>query len=171
MTRSDVAAHQLPLVLIGPMGSGKTRVGRRVAKALDVRFIDTDKVIAAQHGSITDIFETHGEAHFRTLERQAVADALREKAVVSLGGGAVLDPESQRVLANHTVIELTVTAEAVLARMNTAKRPLLKDGPDAWQRIYDERREIYSRLATVTFDTSHVAISRIADDIAAWART
>lgn len=151
------------------MGSGKTRIGRRVARALGVRFIDTDKVIAAKHGAITGIFETYGEAHFRTLERQAVADALCERAVVSLGGGAVLDAESQRLLERHTVIELTVAADAVLARMNTSKRPLLKDGTDAWQRIYDERRPIYTRLATVSFDTSARPISRIADEITAWA--
>ncbi len=151
------------------MGSGKTRIGRRVARALGIRFIDTDSVIAAEHGAITHIFETLGEAQFRALERTAVADALRESAVVSLGGGAVIDPESQRLLESHTVVELTVTARAVLNRMNTAKRPLLKDGPDAWQRIYDERRPIYSRLAAVSFDTSTGPISRIADEIAAWA--
>lgn len=165
-----MVAKQLPLVFIGPMGSGKTRIGRRVAKALGVRFIDTDRTIAAEHGSVGSIFEHHGEAYFRQLERQAVAASLDQKAVISLGGGAVLDPTSQLLLERHTVVELTVTAQAVLARMDTSKRPLLKDGPESWQRIYDERRAIYSRLATATFDTSSGPISRIADDIVAWAQ-
>jgi len=152
------------------MGSGKTRIGKRVAKLLGVPFIDTDKAIVAEHGPITQIFADHGEARFRELERAAVADALSQRAVVSLGGGAVIDPETQRDLRLHTVVELTVTADAVLARMDTSKRPLLADGPEAWQRIYDERREIYAMLATMTFDTSTGPITRIAQNIAEWAR-
>ncbi|PFG31309.1 shikimate kinase [Paramicrobacterium agarici] len=165
-----MVVKQLPLVFIGPMGSGKTRIGRRVAKALGERFIDTDKSIVTEHGPISAIFEEHGEEYFRGLERRAVAEALTAKAVISLGGGAVVDVETQRLLEGHTVIELTVTAEAVLARMDTSKRPLLKNGPEAWERIYDERRAVYARLATATFDTSSGPISRIADDIVAWVR-
>lgn len=152
------------------MGSGKTRIGKRVAKLLGVPFIDTDKAIVTEHGPITQIFADHGEGRFRELERAAVADALSQRAVVSLGGGAVIDPETQRDLRLHTVVELTVTADAVLARMDTSKRPLLADGPEAWQRIYDERREIYATLATMTFDTSTGPITRIAQNIAEWAR-
>lgn len=161
---------ELPLVFIGPMGSGKTRIGRRVAKRLGVPFIDTDKRIVAEHGAITGIFETQGEAHFRELERAAVAEALSEEAVVSLGGGAVLDRLTQESLSAHRVVFLTVDASAVLSRMDTSKRPLLRDGPEAWERIFAERRSIYERLATVTFDTSTRPITRIAEEIAAWAR-
>lgn len=151
------------------MGAGKTKIGKRVARALDVRFIDTDKVIVADHGPITEIFETQGEPAFRALERNAVATALKETAVISLGGGAVLDPDTQRDLDGLTVVLLTVTAEAVAARIRTDKRPLLKNGTGDWQRIYDERRAIYERLATITYDTSSEPIEDIADRIAAWA--
>lgn len=165
-----MADGRLPLVFIGPMGAGKTRIGRRVARELSVPFIDTDARVVADHGPITAIFETHGEEHFRSLEREAVADALRERAVVSLGGGAVLDPRTRERLSRHAVVFLDVTADAVLARMKTSTRPLLRDGPDAWQRIYDERRALYDALATVVFDTSRRPITRIAAEIADWAR-
>lgn len=152
------------------MGAGKTRIGRRVAKALDVPFLDTDKIVVAEHGPIPEIFESQGEAAFRDFERQAVELALTEHAVVSLGGGAVLHPETREALAGATVVLLTVTADAVAARINTSKRPLLKNGTGDWQRIYDERRDIYDELATITFDTSHEPIEKIAENIALWAK-
>ncbi|MBG6059843.1 shikimate kinase [Cryobacterium sp. MP_M5] len=160
----------LPLVLIGPMASGKSKVGRRVAKALDLPFIDTDTRIVAAHGSIREIFETHGEEHFRALERQAVADAIAEDAVVSLGGGAVLDPATQAALARCTVIYLSVSANAVRARIGGGKRPLLKDGLADWKRIYAERRPLYEALANVRFDTSHRPLDVIARDVVKWVR-
>ncbi|MET0932396.1 MAG: shikimate kinase [Mycetocola sp.] len=160
----------LPLVLIGPMGAGKTKIGRRVARSLDAPFIDTDKRIVAEHGAITAIFADRGEPAFRELERAAVVAALAEPAVVSLGGGAVLDPDTQTDLADCTVVLLTITGEAVAARIKTDKRPLLKDGTGEWQRIYDERRPIYERLATISFDTSNEPIEHIAERIADWAR-
>ncbi|MFX5684625.1 shikimate kinase, partial [Acinetobacter baumannii] len=80
------------LVLIGPMGAGKTSVGRRVARALGEPFSDTDKIVVRDHGPIPDLFRAHGEAHCRSRERDAVAEALERGGVVALGGGAVLDP-------------------------------------------------------------------------------
>ncbi|HEX7834392.1 MAG TPA: shikimate kinase, partial [Pseudolysinimonas sp.] len=71
-------------VLIGPMGAGKTKVGRRVARLLDVGFVDTDKAIVAENGPIADLFALYGEPHFRRLERSAVVDALTTDGVVSL---------------------------------------------------------------------------------------
>lgn len=161
---------RLPVVLIGPMGSGKSRVGKQLAKRLGVPFIDTDNVVSSEHGAIAGIFDEHGEAHFRTLEREAVAAALLEPAIVSLGGGAVLDTETQQDLAGARVVLLTVTEEAVLARANLSKRPLLRDDPGAWTRIAAARRPIYERLADVEFDTSHRPISGIVDELVAWVK-
>ncbi|MDJ0325082.1 shikimate kinase [Cryobacterium sp. PH31-AA6] len=160
----------LPLVLIGPMASGKSKVGRRVARALELPFIDTDTRIVAEHGAIREIFEQHGEEHFRALERTAVADAIAEDAVVSLGGGAVLDPATQTALARCTVIYLSVSAKAVRARIGGGKRPLLKDGLADWKRIYAERRPLYEALATARFDTSHRPLDVIARDVVTWVR-
>jgi len=160
-----------PLVFIGPMASGKSKIGRRVARILRVPFIDTDKDIVAANGPITEIFAQHGEDHFRALERAAVAAALqRERVIVSLGGGAVLDPGTRADLRRATVISLSTTADAVRNRTKNAKRPLLASGPDAWQRIYDERRPVYEALASIHFDTSTRPVDAIAADIVKWVR-
>lgn len=169
----------LPLVFIGPMAAGKSKIGRLVARRLDVPFIDTDKVIAAQHGPIPEIFAEQGEPAFRAFERDAVAEALRGDAVVSLGGGAVLDPDTRLALAGRTVVLLTVTRDAVARRLAGSGRPLLSangesDGADdaveRWAAIADLRMPIYEALATETFDTSARPITQIADDIVTWAR-
>ena len=155
-------------VFIGPMGAGKTRIGKRVARALDVPFTDTDKVIVAAYGPIADIFDAHGEPHFRALERDVVREALTGPGVVSLGGGAVLAAETQRLLAELPVVYLQVDADAVTARLADGTRPLVRGGIEDWQRIYDARRAIYEGLASVTFDTSRLPRDRIAQDVVAW---
>lgn len=155
-------------VLIGPMGSGKTRLGKRVARALEVPFTDTDKVIVAEHGPIADIFDTQGEPHFRALERDAVREALEHGGIVSLGGGAVLDPDTQSALDGLPVVYLQVDAAAVTERLADGTRPLVRGGIDDWQRIYDARRGLYERLASVTIDTSRLPRERLVDDIVAW---
>lgn len=160
----------MSLVLIGPMGSGKSKLGRRVAKLLAKPFIDTDKVVVASHGSIASIFAEFGEEHFRALERVAVEDALAQDAVVALGGGAILNEETQVDLASRRVALITVTAEAVKDRITGPKRPLLTGGVASWIEIMDARRDIYERLATNTWDTSSLPLDDIARDIADWAR-
>ena len=155
------------LVLIGPPAAGKTRLGKRIARLLDVPFIDTDKRIVARHGVIGEIFAEHGEPHFRMLERDEVAAALTETAVVSLGGGAVIHADTRRDLAEHRVVLLTVSPEAVEARLGGGKRPLVA-GIDSWLALVEQRRPIYDSLATRTFDTSHLPLDAIAAEIAAW---
>ncbi len=156
------------VVLIGAPAAGKTRTGKRVAKALGVPFLDTDALVVAQHGPIADLFEQHGEPHFRALERAAVADALRQRAVVTLGGGAVLDPHTRADLAGLPVVQLTVRAEGVEDRIRDGKRPLLKGGIEAWQRLVDERRPLYDSLAGLTLDTTRVPLDRVAARILDW---
>lgn len=162
----------LTLVLVGPMGAGKTSVGRRVAKMLAVGFIDTDRRIAGEHGSIPEIFAQHGEAGFRDLERDAVAAALAEGGVVSLGGGAVATAHTRALLRRHPVAFLTVTADAVADRIRSGGRPLLagEDPLVRWSEIYEQRRGWYEEVADVTFDTSRRPMQRIAEEIAAWRR-
>lgn len=166
------AAEDLSLVLVGPMGAGKTSVGRRVAKRLGVAFIDTDKRIAAEYGPIPEIFVEHGEAHFRELERAAVATALAEGGVVSLGGGAVTDAGTRELLHDRQVVFLSVSPEAVAERIHGGGRPLLsgEDPLARWTQIYEQRRGWYDEVATVTFDTSRRPMHRIAEEIARWRR-
>ncbi|MGI6878224.1 shikimate kinase [Microbacterium sp. gxy059] len=156
---------------IGPMGAGKTSIGRRVAKRLGVPFADTDAAIVRAHGPIAEIFRTRGESAFREIEREAVREAVEAGGVVSLGGGAVLAPETQRLLAEHLVVLLTVSERTVASRIRGGRRPLLagEDPMAEWRRIGEERRPVYERLADRTFDTSHGPLRRVVDDAAAWA--
>jgi len=155
------------VVFIGPPGAGKTRLGKRVARILGAGFVDTDRRVVAKHGPIAELFSQHGEEHFRRLERAEVAQALIEDAVVSLGGGAVLNPDTQSELGRQRVVLVTVRPEAVASRIEKSNRPLAGD-MDAWKRLVDSRREIYERLATRTWDTSDRPIDDIAAEIAEW---
>jgi shikimate kinase len=159
------------IVLIGPPGSGKTKLGKRVSALLGKPFVDTDRMIVAEHGTIAELFAQFGEAHFRALERVAVEDALAQDAVVALGGGAILDERTQADLAGRRVALITVSAEAVAPRITGTKRPLVTGGVDAWKQLVDSRREIYERLATRVWDTSSRPLVGIAAEIAEWART
>jgi shikimate kinase len=157
------------LVLIGPMGSGKTKLGKRVALLLGKPFVDTDRMIVAEHGTISDVFAKFGEEHFRALERVAVEDALAQDSVVALGGGAILNEQTQADLADRRVALIMVSAAAVAPRITGTKRPLLTGGIESWTRILESRREIYERLATREWDTSSRPLTSIAAEIADWA--
>lgn len=155
----------MTIVLIGAPAAGKTRVGRRLAKRLDKPFVDTDREIVAEHGPIAEIFATHGEPYFRALERAAVEAALRGgDAVVSLGGGAVLDPRTRADLAAARVILLTISLEAASERIGNDKRPLIT-GIDAWSALVAQRAELYEALADLRVDTSFRKPELIVDEI------
>jgi shikimate kinase len=170
--RSETGHTDGPLlVVIGAPGAGKTRVGKRVARILGVPFVDTDRRVVQRHGPIAQMFHANGESHFRRMERLEVARALAEHGVVSLGGGAILDPATQADLAHLRVALMTVSADAVQSRIGT-KRPLLADGGiAAWERLVEARREIYERLATRSFDSSSRPIDGIAAEMADWVRS
>ncbi|WP_063838284.1 shikimate kinase [Saccharothrix sp. ST-888] len=139
-------------VLIGAPGSGKSTVGRLLAGHLGVRFRDTDADIELAAGRpIPELLEHEGEAHFRVREREAVRRALAEhRGVLAVGGGAVLEESTQRLLREHTVIHLAVRAEQLAARIGAAEtRPLLADDPQGRLRtVIAVRTPIYRRLAT-----------------------
>lgn len=153
------------IVLVGPMGSGKTTLGKKLAKELELPFVDTDKLIAKQHGAITRIFETKGEQVFRDLETSALQEALQQRAVVATGGGAILLEPNRELMKNHHVVFLDTSAEHVLGKINLAKRPLLKDNPERWQQIYDERVGLYKKVANQTVFSGGKGIRSLLDEI------
>jgi shikimate kinase len=160
------------IVFIGPSGAGKSRLGKRVARLLGLPFADSDRMIVAEHGPIPQIFSDFGEPHFRALERETVHRALQGEGVLSLGGGAVLDPDTQGELAAHRVVLLTITPEAVSRRLaGDTDRPLVRNGVEDWIALNAPRWPIYEGLADVTFDTSHRPNDQIADEVAAWLTT
>ncbi|GAB2508630.1 hypothetical protein GCM10027064_02550 [Microbacterium petrolearium] len=162
------------VVLVGPMGAGKSSVGRRVAKALGLGFTDTDSVIVQEHGPITQIFERRGESAFRAIEHDTVLRALGAGGIVALGGGAPLHPGTREALTGLPVVLLDVADDAVAGRIRGQKRPLLngedRDPVAEWTRIRDERRPVYDAVATVRLDTSGRPMQAVVDEIVAWAR-
>ena len=161
------------IVLVGPMGAGKSSIGRRVARALGIPFTDTDTLVVRDHGPIAELFAAEGEPRFREIERAAVQEALTTGGVVALGGGAVLDADTRHDLAAHHVVLLTVSPQIVRSRIQGASRPLLADGGDPvarWETIMRSRGALYAEVADVTFDTSTGPLAHVVDDIVSWVR-
>jgi shikimate kinase len=157
------------VVLVGPPGSGKTAAGAALAERLGVPLHDTDAAVeAAQGRSISDIFVVDGEAAFRDLERAEVARALAEEpGVVALGGGAPVDPQTEPLLAGHTVVFLDVGIADAARRIGFDRsRPLLAVNPRAsWVRLMNDRRPVYERVATHVVDTAGRTADEVAEEI------
>lgn len=141
-------------MLIGPMGVGKTTVGRKLAKMLGLPFQDTDSLVTEAHGPIPEIFENHGESVFREFEELAVAQALENPGVVATGGGAVLSPKNQEALRSATVIYLSTDGKHMMSRLKNGNRPLLQNGLADWRKIYDARKSTYESIADIEINTS-----------------
>jgi shikimate kinase len=141
------------LILVGFSCSGKTTLGRNVARRLRLTFVDTDRYIEEMTGrTIPEIFREDGEAAFRTLESEAIAQIMQERnQVVSTGGGAFVDSGNrQRLRDGNLVIHLQVRPETVVDRLRNSRsgrpRPLL-DSPDPLKRVVQlmaDRKEAYS---------------------------
>lgn len=157
-------------VLIGPPGSGKTTVGRRLAARLGTEFRDTDADVEAVAGKpVNEIFIDDGEQRFRELERAAVRTALHEHdGVLALGGGAIMDPGTQELLAGHTVVYLRVGLSDAVQRVGLGSaRPLLVLNPRSRLRaLMEERRPVYERLSTISVGTDGREPDDITDEIA-----
>jgi len=156
-------------VLVGPMGAGKTTVAGLLADAFGVTVRDTDVDVEATAGrSISDIFVESGEAHFRELERAAVASALAtHDGVLALGGGAVLDPATRELLAGHRVVFLRVgLAEAVKrVGLGTSRPLLLGNVRSRIKALLDERTPVYESVADLAVDTDGRSPEDVADEI------
>ena len=163
-------------ILIGPPGAGKSTIGPLLAARLGVGFADTDERVEAVAGKpVSDIFVDDGEQAFRALEREAVAWAVSgaggelNGGVIGLGGGAVLDPGTQQLLAGRPVVYLA-TGFAVLAKRVglDRPRPLLAGNPRAMLKaLLEQRLPVYEKLASITVSTDDRAPDEIAADVAA----
>jgi shikimate kinase len=150
------------IVLLGFMGTGKSAVGRRLARDLHYQFVDTDQLIEEKTGKrISELFEQEGEAHFRRLEAEVAQEVgRREQAVISTGGGIVLNPANLEALRrNGVLVSLQARPEVILKRVQkrAGQRPLLK-GPDPLSEIHRllQERELQYRGADFTLDTSDI---------------
>lgn len=146
------------IVLVGLMGAGKTSIGRRLAQALDLSFVDADTEIEAAAGcSIPEIFELYGEREFREGERRVMARLLDgEPRVVATGGGAFMHPETRAKIRERGIsVWLRADLDTLLARTSRRDdRPLLRDGdPRArLQALIEERHPVYAE-ADITVDS------------------
>lgn len=159
------------VVLIGPMGAGKSTVAALLATAWGIPARDTDTDVVASDGrEISEIFVDSGETHFRALEAAAVADALAtHEGVLSLGGGAVLDSATRELLAAHTVVFLRVGLADAVKRvgLGVGRPMLLGNVRSRIKALLDERTPIYEAAATVVVDTDARSPEEVAAEILA----
>ncbi|ADI05494.1 shikimate kinase [Streptomyces bingchenggensis BCW-1] len=157
------------IVLVGPMGVGKSTVGRVLAERLGTSFRDTDTDIVETAGKpISEIFIDEGEPHFRELERQAVRAAVAEhRGVLALGGGAILDDSTRALLADLPVAFLEMgVAEAVKRTGLDAPRPLLAVNPrQRWRELMEQRRPLYTEVARAVVSTEGRTPEDVADAV------
>ncbi|NNC65670.1 MAG: shikimate kinase AroK [Gammaproteobacteria bacterium] len=159
------------IVLVGPMGSGKSAVGKQLARDLDLDFVDSDAEIEARTGvDIAYIFEKEGEAGFRVREREMIAELAKRQAIVlSTGGGAVLDPDNRRLLSEcGTVVYLLTTIEQQLERTrHTRHRPLLLDrNPETvLTELMEIRAPLYEEVADLTVKTGGRRVGAVVSEI------
>lgn len=150
------------LILVGPMGAGKSCIGRRLAGHYGLRLADADREIEQRTGaSVATIFECEGEAGFRARERAVLAELLAgDDLLLATGGGAVLDPDNRRLLREHGfVVHLQVTPAQQLQRLaRDRSRPLLAR-PDRGAVLHEMARvrgPLYAEVADLVFDTDHL---------------
>ena len=160
---------QRPVVLVGLPGAGKSKVGRLLAERLGVDHIDTDALVVEREGrSIADIFATDGEAAFRVMETEAVAEALTHEAVVSLGGGAAATPAVRNLLSGRTVVYIDAPHDELVRRTASKNhRPLLAQDPSGTlARLRTEREPHYRAVATIVVESGPGPVDDVVTAIA-----
>jgi shikimate kinase len=159
------------LFLIGPMGAGKTAIGRELARQLDLEFLDADHEIERRTGAdIALIFEKEGEAGFRRREREVIEDLTqRPRLVLATGGGAILDPANREALKSRGfVIYLKASLDAQAARTaQNRNRPLLEttDRQARLKQLFETREPLYEALAELTVETDSGQVKQISQRI------
>lgn len=157
--------------LVGPMGAGKSAVGRQLARLLHLSFVDSDDEIESRTGvDIPFIFEKEGEQGFRKREATVIDDLTsRDGIVLATGGGAVLDPQNRNYLgARGFVVYLYTTVDQQVARtLRGRERPLLANGDsrDILEELMNVRDPLYREIADLTVDTDGRKVQAVADEI------
>jgi shikimate kinase len=159
------------IILIGPMGSGKTTVGKQLAKLKRMDFVDSDHKIEERTGvSISTIFDIEGEEGFRKRESKMLAELCEQNnMVLATGGGAIIQEENRKLLRKSGyVIYLNTSIETQLARtQKNSNRPLLEnvDAREKLEELMKERGELYKQEADLIVRSGDRAVSKVVDEI------
>lgn len=162
------------IILIGFMGTGKSTVGKALAKKLRVSFVDTDQAIELFEGmSISEVFATQGEAYFRKVESKILTELLEypdSQQVIATGGGVILSEKNRMLLEKHHVFLLQASIGEILSRVKKEQhqRPLLGKEDEIQDRItnlLNERNALYEYTADYIIQTDHKSIDTIIDEI------
>lgn len=157
-------------IFIGPMGSGKSTIGKAVANALGLPFRDTDSIIEEREEmSVSQIFIDKGEDYFRTVEKKVLRDELlNDGSILALGGGAPISVDAQSALkvSSAPVIYLDISLSSVAPRIGFNRdRPLLLHNPRGqWQTLMEVRRPIYESIANVVIDVNGKSQKQIVEE-------
>ena len=158
-------------IFIGPMGSGKSTIGKAVANALDLPFRDTDSIIEElEHLPVSQIFIDKGEEYFRAIEKKVLRDELlSDGSILALGGGAPISMDAQSALkvSSAPVIYLDISLANVAPRIGFNRdRPLLLHNPRGqWQTLMEVRRPIYESIANVVIDVNGKTQKKIVEEV------
>jgi shikimate kinase len=159
------------IILIGPMGSGKTTIGALLAEKMGATFRDTDQLIELDAGkSVSQIFLDEGEEAFRTVEKRVLRqELLSDGTVLALGGGAPISIDAQSALRaiSSYIIFLDISLSTVAPRIGFNRdRPLLLDNPRGqWQKLMESRRPIYELLADLTVNVDGKSEDEIVEEV------
>jgi len=159
------------LILIGPMGSGKTTIGQLLATNLNLTFRDTDQVIESETGkTVSEIFLDQGEDEFRALEKAILRkELLTDETILALGGGAPISIDAQSALRAiaSPVIYFDISLASVAPRIGFNRdRPLLLHNPRGqWETLMQERRPIYESIADIVIDVNAKSEQAIVKEI------
>ena len=159
------AVFDKPIALVGLMGSGKSVIGRRLAKELNLKFADSDQLVKKMAGvSIVDIFDLAGEAKFREMEFRVIQKQLdKPPHVLATGGGAFCEPETATLLCENTIVVwLQASSDTLLKRIgDTTSRPLLQTGPPIkiLQQLQTARAPFY-RKAHIHLNTDGLTVRK-----------
>jgi shikimate kinase len=156
------------VAIVGYMGSGKTTLGRLLASALSIEFVDLDRAIVKRAGKgIPEIFAEHGEKHFRDLEHEALLRALDSgtHSVVACGGGTVVRPDNRTLLRDVTTVFLREDTDVLYRRTRGPGRPLRAASREEFGLRYAERLPFYKEVADLEVEADGRPPAKVAEEV------
>ncbi len=156
------------MAIVGYMGSGKTTLGRLLANALTLEFVDLDRTVVKKAGQgIPEIFAGRGEKHFRDLEHEALLEALggRSPTVVACGGGVVVRPDNRALLRDVKTVFLRESMDVLFRRTRGPGRPLRAASREEFERRYAERLPFYREVADIEVSVGGRPPAEVAEEV------